>query len=80
MRPRALPLPTFRRRILRRSRARQLARHMLRLLTQGQTALARPDLLRARTAGVPLLFCIGLMLLRSTPASNHGTGATTLPH
>ena len=52
---------------------------MLRLLTQGQTALARPDLLRARTAGVPLLSRIGLMLLRSTPASNHGTGTATLP-
>jgi hypothetical protein len=79
MRPRVLPLPTFRRRIARRSRARRLARHVLRLLTQGQTPLTRPELLRARTAGAPLLSRIGLMLMRSAPASGQGNGATTLP-
>ncbi|HRG17065.1 MAG TPA: hypothetical protein PLB00_13790 [Pseudomonadota bacterium] len=52
---------------------------MLRLLTQGQTPLTRPELLRARTAGAPLLSRIGLMLMRSAPASGQGNGATTLP-
>jgi hypothetical protein len=81
MRSRALPLPTFRRRIARRSRARLLARHMLRLLTQGQMPLTRPELLRARSTGAPLLSRIGLMLMRAAPARRHGVdGATTLPH
>lgn len=80
MRPRALPLPTFRRRIARRSRARMLARRMLRLLTQGQMPMTRPELLRARRSGAPLLSRIGMMLMRADPAPRLSTGTTTRPH
>lgn len=80
MRRRVLPLSTFRRRIARRSRARLLARHMLRLLTQGSTALMHPDLARARSAGTPLLARMGLMLMRAGTAPRIRHGATTLPH
>lgn len=80
MRARILPLPTFRRRIARRTRARRLARHMLRLLTQGGAPLSRPQLAHARLAGAPLLSRMSLMLLRSGAEPRRATGATTLPH
>ena len=79
MRTRILPLPTFRRRIARRTRARLLARHMLRLLTQGTTATA-PALAQARRMSAPLLSRIALMLLRASPPSQRGHAATTQPH
>jgi hypothetical protein len=80
MRARILPLPTFRRRIARRTRARQLARHMLRLLTRGTTPLSRPQLAQARLAGAPLLSRMSLMLMRSGTAPRRAPGATTLTH
>lgn len=80
MRTRILPLPTFRRRIARRTRARLLARHMLRLLTLGSDALPGPTAAQARRIGAPLLSRIGLMLLRAAPPPRRDHGASTRPH
>ncbi|HWT16415.1 MAG TPA: hypothetical protein VN581_11575 [Patescibacteria group bacterium] len=80
MRCRALPLPLFRRRIARRTRARLLARHMLRLLLQGDRSPAASALSRVRSEGTPLLSRLSMMLLRSHRTSRPPSGATTLPH
>ena len=80
MRTRILPLPTFRRRIARRTRARLLARHMLRLLTLGADPVQGSAAAQVRRIGAPLLSRIGLMLLRAAPDARRGHGTPTRPH